>query len=46
MKNVKIQQHIVKIVYMGILCITLNEINMQRFVQNCHSQKSPLTEWS
>ena len=33
----KIQQHIVKIVYMGIFCITLKERNTKRFVQNWHS---------
>jgi hypothetical protein len=30
----KKQQHIVKIFYMGILCITLKERNAKRFVQN------------
>jgi len=37
------QQHLVKIFYMGILCITLKERNIKRFVQNWHSQKSPST---
>ena len=33
----KKQQHIVKIFYMWMLCITLKEINIKRFVQNWHS---------
>jgi hypothetical protein len=36
-KIVKMQQHIFKIVYMGILCRTLKERNTKRFVQNWHS---------
>ena len=40
-KIVKKQQHIVKIFYMGILCITLKERNAKRFVQNWHLPKSP-----
>jgi len=39
-------QHIVKIVYMWMLCITLKKRNTKRFVQNWHSPKSPSTEWS
>ena len=42
----KQQQRIVKILYMGILCITLTEGITNRFVQNWHSPKSPSTEWS
>ena len=42
----KKQQHIVKIFYMWMLCITLKERNTKRFVQNSHSRKSPSTEWS
>ena len=33
----KIQQHIVKIFYMWMFCITLKERNTKRFVQNWHS---------
>jgi hypothetical protein len=33
----KNQQHIVKIVYMWMFCITLKERNTKRFVQNWHS---------
>jgi hypothetical protein len=40
------QQHIVKIFYMWMLCITLKERNTKRFVQNWRSPKSPPTEWS
>jgi hypothetical protein len=40
------QQHVVKIFYMGILCITLKERNIERFVQNRYSPMSPSTEWS
>jgi hypothetical protein len=42
----KRQQHIVKIFYMWMLCITFKERNTKRFVQNWHSPKSPSTEWS
>ena len=42
----KKQQHIVKIIYMGILCITLTERNTKWFVQPLHLPKSPSTEWS
>ena len=42
----KKQQQIVKISYMGILCITLKERNTNRLEQNWHSQKSSSTEWS
>ena len=42
----KKQEHIVKIFYTGILCITLTEINTKRFVQHWHSPKLPSTEWS
>jgi hypothetical protein len=42
----KKQQHIVKIIYMGILCITLTERNTKWFVQPWHLPKSPSTEWS
>ena len=33
----KNQQHIVKIFYMWMFCITLKERNTKRFVQNWHS---------
>ena len=33
----KKQQHIVKIFYMWMFCITLKERNTKRFVQNWHS---------
>ena len=33
----KPQQHIVKIFYMWMFCITLKERNTKRFVQNWHS---------
>ena len=33
----KNQQHIVKIFYMWMFCITLKEKNTKRFVQNWHS---------
>jgi hypothetical protein len=39
-KIVKRQQHIVKIFYMWMLCITLKEKNTKRFVQNWHSPVS------
>ena len=42
----KNQQHIVKIFYMWVLCITLKERNTKWLVQNWHSPKSPSTEWS
>ena len=32
---------VVNIFYMGILCITLKDRNIKRFVQNWHSPKSP-----
>jgi hypothetical protein len=38
--------HIVKMFYIEILCITLQERNVKRFVQNWHLPKSPWTEWS
>ena len=40
------QQHIVKIFYMWMLCITLKERNTKRIVQNWHLSKSPSKEWS
>ena len=40
----KNQQQLVKIFYMGILCIALKERNIKRCVQNCHSPKSPSIE--
>jgi hypothetical protein len=45
-KKNKKKQHIVKIFYMGILCITLTERNTKRFVQHWHSPASPSTERS
>jgi hypothetical protein len=42
----KNQQHIVKIFYMWMFCITLKERNTKRFVQNWHSPSHPSTEWS
>ena len=33
----KTQQHIVKLFYMWMFCITLKERNTKRFVQNWHS---------
>jgi hypothetical protein len=37
----KNQQHIVKIFYMWMFCITLKERNTKRFVQNWHSPSHP-----
>jgi hypothetical protein len=41
----KKEQHIVKIFYMWMLCITLKERNTKQCVQNWHSPQSPSTEW-
>ena len=43
--NVKMQQPIVKAFYMGMFCLTLKERNIKQFLQNCHSLKSPSTEY-
>ena len=45
-KCINATEHIVKIFNMGILCMTLKERNLKRFMQKYHSPNSPSSEWS